>query len=56
LSDAETAYYARVLEAFEQATARGHATTTVDGRMIDEAMAVAAKRMLEQANQTRAQE
>jgi len=36
-----------VLEAFDQALARGSASTTVDGRMIDAAMANAARRILE---------
>jgi citrate lyase beta subunit len=36
-----------VLEAFDQATAQGSASTTVDGRMIDLAMANAARRVLE---------
>jgi citrate lyase subunit beta/citryl-CoA lyase len=47
--EAELDYYARVLEAFEQALAQGSAATTVDGRMIDVAMANAARRMLEAA-------
>jgi citrate lyase subunit beta / citryl-CoA lyase len=46
-SNAELDYYARVLEAFEAAVAQGSASTTVDGRMIDVAMANAAKRVLE---------
>jgi citrate lyase subunit beta/citryl-CoA lyase len=46
-SAAELDYYARVLEAFDQATAQGSASTTVDGRMIDLAMANAARRVLE---------
>src|SRR5262249_32654442 len=46
-STAELDYYARVLEAFDQALAQGSAATTVDGRMIDAAMANAARRMLE---------
>src|SRR5499426_168059 len=46
-SAAELDYYARVLEAFDQALARGSASTTVDGRMIDAAMANAARRVLE---------
>jgi citrate lyase beta subunit len=36
-----------VLEAFEAAQAQGSASTTVDGRMIDLAMANAARRVLE---------
>jgi citrate lyase subunit beta/citryl-CoA lyase len=45
-SEAELDYYARVLEAFEQAVKEGSASTTVDGRMIDVAMANAARRTL----------
>ena len=46
---AELDYYARVLEAFDQAVASGSASTTVDGKMIDEAMAKAARRVLDEA-------
>ena len=46
-SEAELDYYARVLEAFDKALAQGSASTTVDGRMIDVAMANAARRTLE---------
>ena len=42
-------YYSRVLEAFDKAVAQGSASTTVDGKMIDEAMAKAARRVLDQA-------
>jgi len=48
-SAAELDYYARVLEAFDQAVKQGSASTTVDGRMIDVAMANAARRVLEAA-------
>jgi citrate lyase subunit beta/citryl-CoA lyase len=48
-SQQELDYYARVLEAFEKAEAQGSAATTVDGKMIDEAMAKAARRALDQA-------
>jgi citrate lyase subunit beta/citryl-CoA lyase len=48
-SEAELDYYARVLEAFDKALAQGSASTTVDGRMIDVAMANAARRTLEAA-------
>ncbi len=48
-SEAELDYYARVLAAFDQALAQGSAATTVDGRMIDVAMANAARRMLDAA-------
>jgi citrate lyase subunit beta / citryl-CoA lyase len=48
-SAAELDYYARVLEAFEQAVKQGSASTTVDGRMIDVAMANAARRVLDAA-------
>jgi citrate lyase subunit beta / citryl-CoA lyase len=48
-SEAELDYYARVLEAFDQAVKEGSASTTVDGRMIDVAMANAARRALDAA-------
>ena len=48
-SEAELDYYARVLEAFDRAVAQGSASTTVDGRMIDVAMANAARRVLDAA-------
>jgi citrate lyase subunit beta / citryl-CoA lyase len=48
-SEAELEYYARVLEAFDAAVKEGSASTTVDGRMIDVAMANAARRVLEAA-------
>src|SRR3981081_4417709 len=43
-SEAELDYYARVLEAFDQAVEQGSASTTVDGRMIDVAMANGGRR------------
>lgn len=46
---AELDYHARVLEAFDKALAEGRASTTVDGKMIDVAMAHAARRVLDQA-------
>ena len=48
-SEQELDYYARVIEAFDAAVKQGHASTTVDGKMIDVAMANAAKRALKQA-------
>ena len=45
-SAAELDYYARVIEAFDHAVKEGSSATTVDGRMIDVAMANAARRML----------
>jgi len=48
-SQAELDYYRRVLAAFDQAVRQGSASTVVDGRMIDVAMANAARRVLEQA-------
>ena len=45
-SEAELDYYSRVLEAFDKALAQGSASTTVDGKMIDIAMANAARRVL----------
>jgi citrate lyase subunit beta/citryl-CoA lyase len=44
---AELDYYARVLVTYDAAVAQGHASTTVDGKMIDVAMAAAARRVLE---------
>jgi citrate lyase subunit beta/citryl-CoA lyase len=48
-SERELDYYARVLEAFDKALAQGSASTTVDGKMIDVAMANAARRALDEA-------
>jgi citrate lyase subunit beta/citryl-CoA lyase len=48
-TQAELDYYTRVLQAFDKALAQGSASTTVDGKMIDVAMANAARRALEQA-------
>jgi citrate lyase subunit beta/citryl-CoA lyase len=48
-SQRELDYYARVLEAFEMALKSGSASTTVDGKMIDVAMANAARRAIEEA-------
>ena len=48
-SEQELDYYSRVLEAFDNAVAQGSASTTIDGKMIDEAMAKAARRVLDQA-------
>ena len=48
-SQQELDYYARVIEAFDAAVKQGHASTTVDGKMIDVAMANAARRTLDQA-------
>jgi citrate lyase subunit beta/citryl-CoA lyase len=45
-SEGEIAYYRRVLEAFDAALARGSAATTLDGTMIDYAMAQSARRVL----------
>ena len=46
-SQTELDYYARLLEAFDAAVRQGSASTTLDGRMIDVAMANAARRVLE---------
>jgi len=43
----ELDYYSRVLEAFDRAVAQGSASTMVDGKMIDVAMANAARRILD---------
>jgi citrate lyase subunit beta/citryl-CoA lyase len=48
-SQKELDYYARVLEALDKALAQGSASTTVDGKMIDVAMANAARRALDEA-------
>jgi citrate lyase subunit beta/citryl-CoA lyase len=48
-SQAELEYYARVLAAFDTAVAQGSASTTVDGKMIDVAMANAARQALDAA-------
>jgi citrate lyase subunit beta/citryl-CoA lyase len=48
-SQKELDYYSRVLEAFDKALAQGSASTTVDGKMIDVAMANAARRVLDEA-------
>ena len=48
-TQAELDYYARVLEAFDRSLAQGSASTTVDGKMIDVAMANAARRVLDEA-------
>lgn len=42
----EVDYYRRVIEAFDAALARGSAATTVDGKLVDYAMAAMAKRVL----------
>jgi citrate lyase subunit beta/citryl-CoA lyase len=48
-SQKELDYYTRVLEAFDKALTQGSASTTVDGKMIDVAMANAARRVLNEA-------
>ncbi|MGZ8154627.1 MAG: HpcH/HpaI aldolase/citrate lyase family protein [Burkholderiales bacterium] len=42
----ELDYYRRVVEAFDAALARGSAATTVDGKLVDYAMAAMAKRVM----------
>jgi citrate lyase subunit beta/citryl-CoA lyase len=42
----ELDYYRRVIEAFDAAVARGSAATTVDGKLVDYAMAGMAKRVI----------
>src|SRR5262249_32086424 len=49
---AELDYYRRVLAAFDQAVQQGSARTVGDGRMIDRAMANAARRGLEECART----
>lgn len=46
-SAAEIDYSTRVLHAFDEAVARGTASTTVDGKLVDIAMAANARRVLE---------
>ncbi|GAA4333826.1 aldolase/citrate lyase family protein [Pigmentiphaga soli] len=46
-SEADIAYYTRVLQAFEDALGRGTASTTVDGKLVDVAMAANARRVLD---------
>jgi citrate lyase subunit beta/citryl-CoA lyase len=53
-TQSELDYYARVLEAFDKSLAQGSASTTVDGKMIDVAMANAARRVLNEAAARRA--
>jgi len=48
-TERELDYYTRVLEAFDKTLALGSASTTVDGKMIDVAMANAARRVLNEA-------
>ena len=45
-SKQELDYYRRVLEVFDAAVARGSAATTLDGKLVDYAMAATAKRVL----------
>ncbi len=53
-SAAEIDYYTRVVAAFEAAKARGEASITVDGRMVDEAMALTARNALDEERTTAA--
>lgn len=46
-------YYGRLLEAFEAAVKRGEASTTLDGKMVDVAMAANARRVLRAAEHFR---
>lgn len=45
-TQAEQTYYRRVVEAYEEALTRGTASTTVDGKLVDVAMAANARRVL----------
>ncbi len=45
----ELDYYRRVIEAFDAALARGSAATTVDGKLVDDAMVEMARRVIAQA-------
>jgi citrate lyase subunit beta/citryl-CoA lyase len=51
-SEQELEFHRRVLEALDDAEARGTAATVVDGQMVDAAMAVTARRMLAWAAET----
>jgi len=43
---AEMDYYKKVLAVFDEAVARGSAATTLDGKLIDYAMAASARQVL----------
>ena len=45
-TEEELDYYRRVVQAFDEAVARGSAAITVDGRLVDYAMAATAKRVI----------
>lgn len=48
----EVEYHRRLLEAYDAATARGMASTTLDGKMIDTAMAITSRELLALAEAT----
>lgn len=48
-SEADLTYYGRVIAAFQEALTRGTASTTVDGKLVDVAMATRAQRVLDLA-------
>ena len=52
-TNAEIDYFSRVLEGFDAAVKQGSASTTVDGKLIDVAMAGHARRMLAWADQVK---
>jgi citrate lyase subunit beta/citryl-CoA lyase len=55
-SEEEVAYARRVVEAFEEAVARGHAAVQVDGRMVDTPVAKRARALIELAEAIEARE
>ncbi len=55
-SAAEIDYSRRVIQAFDEAVARGTASTTVDGKLVDVAMVKTARRVLELAKSVGASE
>ena len=55
-SEEEVAYARRVVEAFEEAVARGHGAVQVDGRMVDPPVAKRARALIELADAIQARE
>jgi citrate lyase subunit beta/citryl-CoA lyase len=55
-SEEEVAYARRVVEAFEEAVARGHGAVQVDGRMVDAPVAKRARSLIELAEAIEARE
>ena len=55
-AEEEVAYARRVVAAFEEEVARGHAAVQVDGRMVDTPVAKRARALIELAEAIEAQE